>query len=77
MPLTHLSIPETIKTEAVQILADLENANGLLEMSQLAGVAEGFTRALGCVKALPQAELDTLERVFTSAVSRRMAALRG
>lgn len=76
MSLPDLLIPDAVKTEAIQILADIERADGVLEMSQLAGVAEGFTRALTCSQALPQAELDTLERVFNSAVSRRMGVLR-
>ncbi|BAP45319.1 hypothetical protein NJC40_17085 [Pseudomonas sp. 21LCFQ02] len=76
MSLPDLLIPDAVKTEAIQILADIERADGVLEMSRLAGVAEGFTLGLACSQGLAQAELDTLERVFSSSVSRRMAVLR-
>ncbi|GAB7529016.1 hypothetical protein PS3A_14250 [Pseudomonas sp. 3A(2025)] len=76
MSLADVVMTDPVRNEATTILAEIEKAEGLLEMSQLAGVAEGFTRGLACGVAITAKDLDALERMFDAAVSRRMWAIR-
>ncbi|MBD8495450.1 hypothetical protein IFR09_03195 [Pseudomonas syringae] len=76
MSIADVVMTDTARHEALKILAEIEHAEGLLEMSQLAGVAEGFIRGLACGLAITPHDLEALERVFDGAVNRRMGALR-
>lgn len=76
MSLVDVVMTDVARNEAITILTEIEKAEGLLEMSQLAGVAEGFIRGLACGLAITPGDLEVLESVFDEAVSRRMAAIR-
>ncbi|KQQ56076.1 hypothetical protein ASF84_12320 [Pseudomonas sp. Leaf127] len=76
MSMADVVMTDTARNEALKILAEIEQAEGLLEMSQLAGVAEGFTRGLACGLAITPEDLQRLEDVFDTAINRRMGAIR-
>lgn len=73
MALEEIDIPEIIKKEAAEMIRRIDLAEGLLELSTLAGVAEGFIIGLNCLKALQPSDADALETLFSQAVARKMA----
>lgn len=76
MTLDQISIPDPLREQVQNILSEIGEADGVLELTRLGGIAEGFSLALGCSNALPGVGLDALEHLFNRAIGNRMAELR-
>ena len=77
MTLDQITMPDAVRSEVNGILIEIADAEGVLELSRLGGITEGFSLGLGCSGAMDAAAVDALERIFTQAIGRRMADLRG
>lgn len=73
MTLEELDVAQTVKKEAADLVRRISVAEGLLELSTLAGMTEGFIIALNCLKVLQPSQTDALERIFSQAIDRKMA----
>lgn len=76
MTLDKIVMPEVVRKEVTKILTDIERADGVIELTHLGGIAEGFARGIACIAAMRAADIDTLEIAFSQAFDRRMAELR-
>jgi hypothetical protein len=76
MTLDQIAIPDALRLQVQSILRDIGEADGVLELTRLGGIAEGFSLALSCSGALPAVGLDALEHLFNRAIGNRMADLR-
>lgn len=76
MTLDKVAMPDVIRKEVNKILTDIERADGVIDLTHLGGIAEGFARGLTCVGAMRAADIDALEIAFSQAFDRRMAELR-
>jgi hypothetical protein len=75
MTLDKVVMPDVIRKEVNKILTDIEGADGVIELTHLGGIAEGFARGLTCVGAMRPADIDSLEIAFSQAFDRRMIEL--
>jgi hypothetical protein len=73
MTLEEMNIPAVIKKEAADLIRRIELAEGLLELSTVGGMTEGFMIGVTCLKALRPADADALEVMFSQAIDRKMA----
>jgi hypothetical protein len=73
MTLEEMNIPPSIKKEAADLIRRIELAEGLLELSTVGGMTEGFMIGVTCLKALRPADADALEILFSQAIDRKMA----
>lgn len=73
MTLEEMNIPAVIKTEAADLIRRIELAEGLLELSTVGGMTEGFMIGVTCLKALRPADADALEIMFSQAIDQKMA----
>ncbi|WP_434681390.1 hypothetical protein J3P77_09740 [Pseudomonas sp. R1-18] len=76
MTLDKVVMPDMVRKEVNRILSDIELADGVIELTHLGGIAEGFARGLTCVGAMRAADIDAMEIAFSQAFDRRMAELR-
>lgn len=76
MSYEQITLSEAVRSRVSSILTDIREAEGVLELAHLGGVAEGFAMALSCGDSLMTADIDAIEHVFTRAINARMAALR-
>jgi hypothetical protein len=72
MTLEEMNIPAVIKKEAADLIRRIELADGLLELSTVGGMTEGFMIGVTCLKALRPADADALEIMFSQAIDRKM-----
>jgi hypothetical protein len=75
MTLDKVVMPDVVRKEVNKILADIERADGVIELTHLGGIAEGFARGMTCIAAMRLADIDALEIAFSQAFDRRMAEL--
>lgn len=75
MTLDKVVMPDVVRKEVNKILTSIERADGVIELTHLGGIAEGFARGLTCVGAMRSADIDALEIAFSQAFDRRMAEL--
>jgi hypothetical protein len=76
MTLDQITMPDAVRSQVNSILVEIADAEGVLELSRLGGITEGFSMGLGCSGAMAVSEVDALEMIFTQAIGRRMADLR-
>jgi hypothetical protein len=76
MTLDKVVMPDVVRKEVTKILTDIERADGVIELTHLGGIAEGFARGMACIAAMRAADIDALEIAFSQAFDRRMAELR-
>lgn len=76
MTLDQITMPDAVRSQVSSILIEIAEAEGVLELSRLGGISEGFCMGLGCCGAMAAADVDALEMLFTQAIGRRMADLR-
>ena len=72
MTLEEMNIPAVIKKEAADLIRRIELAEGLLELSTVGGMTEGFMIGVTCLKALRPGDADALEIMFSQAIDRKM-----
>jgi hypothetical protein len=73
MTLEEMNIPASIKMEAADLIRRIDLADGLLELSTVGGMTEGFMIGMTCLKALRPLDADALEIMFSQALDRKMA----
>lgn len=76
MTLDKVVMPDVVRKEVNKILTDIERADGVIELTHLGGIAEGFARGLTSVGAMRSSDIDALEIAFSQAFDRRMTELR-
>lgn len=76
MTLDQINMPDAVRSQVNSILIEIADAEGVLELSRLGGITEGFSMGLGCSGAMEVTEVDALEMILTQAIGRRMADLR-
>ncbi len=76
MTLDNVVMPDVVRKEVNKILTDIKRADGVIELTHLGGIAEGFARGLTCVGAMRAADIDALEIAFSKTFDRRMTELR-
>ena len=76
MTLERIALPDAVRLQANDILIDIGQAEGVLELARLGGIVEGFALGLGCAQVLPAQTVDALESALTRAINARTAALR-
>jgi hypothetical protein len=58
------------------IVAGVDEAEGVFDLTRLGGMAEGFAMGLNCMKSMQAAEIEQVEILLTQAFDRRIAELR-